>query len=65
MSNQDVDAFILANLPNTFLALHMRATNHFGQDAYRKVDARLQALRKRDFITFDRIKGQGSVWRNL
>ncbi len=63
----DVDQFILDNLPNTFSALHNKATSHFEQDAYRKIDGRLQSLRKRGLITFDRIKGQGIgqsvVWR--
>jgi hypothetical protein len=63
MTNQDIDQFILENLPNTFSKLDVLATKHFNQDAFRKVDARLQALRKRDLITFDRIKGQGTVWR--
>lgn len=63
MTNADVDQFILDNLPNTFATLHNKATNHFQQEAYRKVDSRLQALRKRGSITFDRVKGQGVVWR--
>ncbi len=62
MNNRDVDQFILDNLPADFMTLHMSATRHFGEDCYRKVDSRLQALRKRGFIKFDRIKGQGSIW---
>ena len=65
MSHQLIDQFILANLPATFMQLHMRATNHFGEDCYRKVDTRLQSLRKRGFISFDRVKGQGCVWSKV
>ena len=63
MDNAKVDEFILAQLPRTFMSLHMRADQHFGVETYRKVDARLQSLRKRGLITFDRIKGEGTVWR--
>jgi hypothetical protein len=62
MDSADVDQFILNNLPATFMSLHIRATQHFGQDAYRKVDARLQSLRKRGLIAFERVKGKGIVW---
>jgi hypothetical protein len=62
VSNQELDEFILANLPATFMSLHLRAANHFGVDTYRKVDARLQALRKRGLIGFERVKGKGVVW---
>ena len=63
MNNAKVDEFILARLPATFMSLYLRADDHFGVETYRKVDARLQSLRKRGLITFDRIKGEGAVWR--
>ena len=65
MTPQLIDQFILENLPATFMRLHMRATEHFGTDCYRKVDARLQALRKRGFIAFERVKGEGTVWSKV
>jgi len=63
MNNGDVDQFILANLPATFCTLHTRGDKRFGQETYRKIDGRLQSLRKRGMITFDRVKGAGVVWR--
>jgi hypothetical protein len=62
MSNKEVDEFILANLPATFMTLHLRGDQHFGCETYRKVDQRLQSLRKRGLIAFERVKGKGTVW---
>lgn len=61
MTNQLIDQFILANLPGTFAQLHGKATQHFGTDTYRKVDQRLQALRRRDLIAFHR-EGRDTIW---
>ena len=61
-SNSDVDAFILESLPATFAQLHTTGEQHFEVDVYRKVDARLQSLRKRGLIRFSRVKGVGVVW---
>ena len=60
--NPRVDAFILANLPATFTELHKCATDHFGEDMYRKIDARLQSLRKKGLIRFTRVHWKGLVW---
>lgn len=60
--NARADAFIWANLPATFAELHERATDHFGEQMYRKIDARLQALRKKGLIQFTRVPGKGPVW---
>lgn len=62
MSDQELDEFILANLPATFMSLYLRADQRFVQDTYRKVDRRLQSLRKRGLIEFERVKGKGAVW---
>lgn len=64
LDNKAVDAFILDNLPGTFGALHGKATQHFGEDTYRKVDQRLQSLRKRGLATFHR-NGKHVVWSAL
>lgn len=64
-SNPDVDAFILESLPATFAQLHTTGERHFGEDVYRKVDARLQSLRKRGLIRFSRVKGVGVVWEKV
>ena len=65
MNNGDVDQFILAHLPATFMTLYLRADKHFGCETYRKIDARLQSLRKRGMIGFERVKGKGTVWSKL
>ena len=62
--NGAIDAFILGNLPETFGALHRKATQHFGFDTYRKVDQRLQSLRKRGLIAFRR-DGRGIIWHSI
>lgn len=61
MTNQDIDQFILDNLPATFAVLHARGDVAFGEETYRKIDARLQALRKRGLIAYTR-QGRLAVW---
>ena len=65
VENQAMDEFILANLPATFQRLHLRGTDHFNADVFRKIDQRLQSLRKRGLIKFDRLKGEGVVWSKV
>ena len=65
VENQAMDEFILANLPATFQRLHIHGELHFKDEVYRKVDQRLQSLRKRGLIKFDRIKGEGVVWSKV
>lgn len=60
-SNASVDAFILANLPNTFGNLWRRAEGK-GCDWYRPIDRRLQALRKKGVVVVARENGK-SIWR--
>jgi hypothetical protein len=58
--NERVDAYILANLPASFQTLWTRAESA-GEDWYRPIDRRLQALRKRGLIRFERNAGK-IVW---
>ena len=61
MSNADIDQFILDNLPATFATLYERGDVTFGVDTFRRIDARLQALRKRGLIAYTR-QGRLTVW---
>lgn len=61
MENLDVDDFIMCMVPATFAQIHGAATRHFEQDAYRKVDGRLQSLRKRGLIAWER-RGRNCIW---
>ena len=61
MSNADIDQFILDNLPATFATLYEHGDVTFGVDTFRRIDARLQALRKRGLIAYTR-QGRFTVW---
>jgi hypothetical protein len=63
-TNEEMDVFILSKLPATFGQLSNAAEQHFGIDTFRQVDRRLQSLRKRGLISFQRVKGKGTVWSN-
>lgn len=56
-SNAEVDAHILASLPATFMQLHLAK----GDEWYRPVDSRLQALRRRGLIACRR-EGRNTIW---
>ena len=58
---EQVDAFILASLPNTYGRLVARATAQGRPEWERPIDRRLQALRKKGVISFARV-GRQSIW---
>lgn len=55
---QEVDEYILANLPATFLALYLNKPGEW----YRPIDRGLQRLRKKGMVTWSRYGGV-PVWR--
>jgi DNA-binding transcriptional regulator PaaX len=57
MTNQEVEAFILANLPATFGSLVRKAAD----DMDRPIDMGLQRLRRRGVISFVR-EGRSTIW---
>ncbi len=62
VDNSAIDRYILSSVPATFMELHVRAEQYFGQEMYRPIDRRLQSLRKRGLIASTRVKERGVVW---
>jgi chromosome condensin MukBEF MukE localization factor len=62
MDNQEIEARILAKLPQTYGGLVAALEQDLNRnDLNRKVDSTLQRLRRRGAVTFER-KGRDAIW---